>query len=100
MAQRTLRCFFVCRIAVLLWMAGILVSGIPSVLFAQTPGTSRRPPPSFTPAAAPPRSSIWKDGIGNGFLRGAMLKGFSVGAGFGAQTLGSHHRHDLRLTTV
>jgi lipid A 3-O-deacylase len=44
--------------------------------------------------------SPWANGVGNGFRQGARAFGVNLGAGFGTETFGSHHRHDLALANV
>lgn len=42
-------------------------------------------------------SSIWKDGIGSGFQKGARNAGFALGPGLGLKTWGSDEAHSLAL---
>ena len=50
--------------------------------------------------AEAPRGSIWDNGVGNGFVKGAQEISVSGGAGLGMRILGSHFSHDLALAAV
>src|SRR5258708_38195232 len=46
------------------------------------------------------KSSIWQDGIGNGFLSSAQSVTVEAGVALGMSKLGSHQAHDLALTSL
>jgi len=48
----------------------------------------------------PVPSSIWRDEVGNGFRKGAMEVGATVGASLGSQIFGSTDAHDLGLVKL
>ncbi|MGH7971922.1 MAG: acyloxyacyl hydrolase [Limisphaerales bacterium] len=65
----------------------------------------QQPPPSVTNTVAvtdlsAPKSTIWQDGVGNGFLRSAQNLTIEAGAAAGMAKLGSHQAHDLGLLSV
>ncbi len=45
-------------------------------------------------------SSIWQNGIGEGFKAGIQSAGIEAGAGYGLKILGSRQHHDLALTSL
>ncbi len=47
-----------------------------------------------------PNSSIWQNGIGEGFKAGIQSVGIEAGAGYGLKILGSRQYHDLALTSL
>jgi len=48
----------------------------------------------------PVPSAIWRDEVGNGFCKGAMEVGATVGASLGSQIFGSTDAHDLALVKL
>jgi len=74
------------------------------------PATSLAWPPAGLTVAAPASdpdqlkppapASIWKDKVGNGFRKGALEAGVSLGASLGSQILGSTDAHDLGLAKL
>ena len=64
-----------------------------------------QPPPSVTNSVAaidlsPAKSTIWRDGVGNGFLSSSQNLTIEAGAAAGMAKLGSHQAHDLALLSV
>jgi lipid A 3-O-deacylase len=64
-----------------------------------------QPPPSVTNSVAaidlsPAKSTIWRDGVGNGFLSSAQNLTIEAGAAAGMAKLGSHQAHDLALLSA
>lgn len=62
-------------------------------------------PPSATNSVAainlsPPKSTIWRDGVGNGFLGSAQDLTIESGVAVGMAKLGSHQAHDLALLSA
>jgi len=53
-----------------------------------------------TPELSPPKSTIWPDGVGNGFLGSAKDVTVEAGAAAGMARLGSHQAHDLALLSA
>lgn len=47
----------------------------------------------------PKQSTIWKDGVGNGFREDTFDAGFALGAGFGTKVFGGSQIHDLALAS-
>ena len=45
-------------------------------------------------------SSIWQDGIGEGFKAGIQSASIEIGAGYGLKIFGSRQHHDLALTSL
>lgn len=46
-----------------------------------------------------PKSTVWRDGIGSGFLSSAHSMAVEAGVTLGMSKLGSHQAHDLALTS-
>jgi len=64
-----------------------------------------QPPPSATNAVAaidlsPPKSTIWRDGVGSGFLGTAQDLTIEAGVAAGMARLGSHQAHDFVLLSA
>src|SRR5260370_37235625 len=80
------------------------------ILTPMTSGTgaadlSVQPLPAMTnsvavPELRAPKSTIWQDGIGNGFLSSAKSVTVEAGVALGMSKLGSHQAHDLALTSL
>ena len=51
-------------------------------------------------ALSPPRSTIWRDGVGSGFLGSAQDLTIEAGVAAGMASLGSHQPHDLGLVSA
>ena len=49
---------------------------------------------------SPPKSTIWRDGVGNGFLGSAQNLTIESGVAAGMAKLGSHQAHDLALLSA
>ena len=47
-----------------------------------------------------PKSTIWQDGVGNGFLRSAQNITLEAGPAIGMASLGSHQAHDFALLSA
>ena len=47
-----------------------------------------------------PKSTIWQDGVGSGFLRSAQNFTIEAGAAAGMASLGSHEAHDFALLSA
>jgi hypothetical protein len=65
----------------------------------------QQPPPSVTNSLvaanlSAPESTIWRDGVGSGFLGSAQNLTVEAGAAAGMAKLGSHQAHDLGLLSV
>jgi hypothetical protein len=65
----------------------------------------QQPPPAVTNTVAvadlsAPKSTIWRDGVGSGFLGSAQNLTVEAGAAAGMAKLGSHQAHDLGLLSV
>ena len=50
-----------------------------------------------TPELSPPKSTLWRDGVGSGFLGSASDVTIEAGVAAGMARLGSHQAHDLAL---
>jgi hypothetical protein len=65
---------------------------------------SEQPPPAMTNSVAAelsaPKSTIWQDGIGNGFLPSAQSVTQEAGVAPGMATFGSRQAHDLALLSA
>jgi len=64
-----------------------------------------QPPPTPTNSVAvvelsPPKSTIWREGVGSGFLGSAQNLTIEAGAAAGMASLGSHQAHDLALLSA
>jgi hypothetical protein len=61
-------------------------------------------PPGTNSVAAidlsPPKSTIWRDGVGSGFLGSAQDLTIEAGVAAGMASLGSHQAHDLALLSA
>ena len=61
-------------------------------------------PPGTNSVAAidlsPPKSTIWRDGVGSGFLGSAQDLTIEAGVAAGMARLGSHQAHDLALLSA
>ncbi len=84
-------------------LSAIFVAPLPSVTgAAEVPGQ----PPSATtnsvvlPDLRAPRSTIWEDGVGNGFLRSAQNFTVEAGGAVGLAAFGSQQAHDLGLLSL
>ena len=53
-----------------------------------------------TPELSPPKSTIWRDGVGSGFLGSTKDITIEAGAAAGMARLGSHQAHDLALLSA
>jgi len=69
---------------------------------AEAPGqpTSARTNSVVSPETIAPRSKIWEDGVGNGFLSSAQNFTVEAGAAAGMATFGGRQAHDLALLSV
>jgi hypothetical protein len=61
--------------------------------------------PSVTNSVAvagpsPPKSTIWQDGVGSGFLGSAQNLTLEAGVAAGMASLGSHQAHDIALVSA
>ena len=66
---------------------------------------TQQPPPTATNSVAvaeltPPKSTIWENGIGSGFVRSAQNFTVEAGAAAGMASLGSHEAHDFALLSA
>lgn len=81
----------------------VIVAPMPSVTGAAD--LSKQPLPAMTnsvavPELSAPKSTIWRDGIGSGFLSSAQSVTVEAGVALGMSKLGSHQAHDLALTSL
>lgn len=68
-------------------------------------GLPEQPLPATTnsvaaPELSPPKSTIWQDGIGSGFLSSAQSVTLEAGVAPGMATFGSRQAHDLALVST
>lgn len=49
---------------------------------------------------SPPKSSVWQNGVGNGFLRSAQDFTLEAGVAAGMASFGSHQAHDLAIQSA
>jgi hypothetical protein len=82
------------------WSAVLLLTCARQEALAQTPGEHAGALPSLRLPALPSRPHVWENGIGSGFRRGSVNRGFAIGAGFGTKSLGGRVDHDLELAAV
>ncbi len=83
-------------------LSTIIVAPTPSVTSAaEVPRQPPSPPTnSITiPELSAPKSTIWQDGIGNGFSSSAQSVTLEAGVALGMSKLGSHQAHDLAQTS-
>jgi lipid A 3-O-deacylase len=87
------------------------VAALSTIIVAPTPSVTsaaevpRQPPSPATnsitiPELSAPKSTIWQDGIGNGFSSSAQSVTLEAGVALGMSKLGSHQAHDLALTSL
>src|SRR3974390_1367312 len=77
----------------------------PIVSVTRAAELTQQPAPPATNSVAvadlsPPKSTIWQDGIGNGFLRSAQDLTVEAGVGAGIAAFGSQQAHDLALLSA
>ena len=81
----------------------VFLAPMPSVTSASDL-TQQPPPPPTNPVAVtelgPPKSTIWQDGVGSGFVSSAQNLTIEAGGAIGVATFGSQQAHDLGLLSV